>query len=874
MESLKKRRTSLTLLGIGVALVVGAIVAANYTPELSRLTSGDNTRSRPAGPPLGPASLLSCGDSNSGLTTYPNRGITLPNLTLPHEEVHPRLDFTESDVRTLRDRAYGKAADPHQIYGRDWRKILTDVTAGQIEGSSSDDINSRKAKAYGFAYVITGSNAFRDIAVKAMASAFRSFDSEDAYVAAQMTNYVQAYDYVAGSLDRGSSEDTAARSGIKRGAQWLADWINGKGSKGTNPRPHNHRSKVALALGLWSLVFSSDESAQEWLTLSVDQINTVYQYMFTKDGVYLDGYGYYWTYQIFQAVPFLYAARNITGVDPFPAMQPVFEWMVRDSSPQGWLMNIEDSWIKTVWTAVVAGPYLSATTRLSRAAKLGNVLQWRFFSQDWKAPRYPNDWTGASNQAYTWPDEIIHIDQSIAETAPDTDGFDFYDQGANTTVMRSDWKYNDPATRWVMFYGAPQSNNHDHCDTMQVLLNAENTVMLTDSGYGPQRFPGRAEWYPPDRHNVVTMDGAGVKDVFANTVNLDGAFAAYSEKLAYYDQTVAGTPGTKSWRRGVLFPAHDYVVIADSLHSPTSQTWESYLQARGSDEQVGGASVWTTPGNVFGASAKLYALTLPAGTQESSGVGRSNLFGAKQVAPDTEPTRYMRSRQQGADGQFLSIAVPRESSASPPAFADLSADGMLAATVSYDGHTDTMIKQLQPAARTAGGLATDGRLGWSRKNGETVRSWQIVDGTHLSLDGKPYLASTVPVSATADLTAQHPVIDINAKPDEQYTFSIAGDHPDAVFGDRVVAGVGEKGLTSFTLTGSGRLMLDVTVPSPSPSSTVSSTPSSTPTASPSVSETPVPSPSPSGVPWPIRSPGPTYTAWLRRDQRTASGMHD
>jgi hypothetical protein len=277
---------------------------------------------------------------------------------------------------------------------------------------------------------------------------------------------------------------------------------------------------------------------------------------------------------------------------------------------------------------------------------------------------------------------------------------------------------------------------------------------------------------------------------------------------------------------------------------------------------------------VFGASAKLYALTLPAGTQESSGIGRSNLFGAKQVAPDTEPTRYMRSRQQGADGQFLSIAVPRESSASPPAFADLSADGMLAATVSYDGHTDTMIKQLQPAARTAGGLATDGRLGWSRKNGESVRSWQIVDGTHLSLDGKPYLASTVPVSATADLTARHPVVDIDAKPDEQYTFSIAGDHPDAVFGDRVVAGASEKGLTSFTLTGSGRLMLDVTVPSPSPSSSPSSTPSPTPTASPSASEIPVPSPSPSGVPWPIRSPGPTYTAWLRRDQRTASGMHD
>jgi hypothetical protein len=311
-------------------------------------------------------------------------------------------------------------------------------------------------------------------------------------------------------------------------------------------------------------------------------------------------------------------------------------------------------------------------------------------------------------------------------------------------------------------------------------------------------------------------------------------------------------------------------VIADSLHSPTSQTWESFLQARGASNEVGGgASVWTTPANAFGASAKLYALTLPARMQESSATGSSNLFGAKQAAPDTESTRILRSRQQGAEAQFLSIAVPRETSASPPAFADLSAEGTLAATVSYDGHTDTVLKQLQPAPRTAGELASDGRLAWSRKNGDTVRSWQIVDGTKLSLAGKSYLASSVPVSATADLTARHPVVDIEAKPDEQYTVSIAGDHPAAVFGDRVVAGASDKNMTSFSLTGSGRLMLDVIVPTPSPSST--------PTVAPSSGGILVPPPSRSGVPSPTRSPDPYATApmaWLRRDQRYAAGTHD
>jgi hypothetical protein len=848
---LKRRRTSLALFGIGVAFLIGAVVAANYTPDVAVLSSDGAGRTPPSGTP-GATSLLTCGDSDSELTAYPDRGIALPDIALPARERHPRLDFTESDVPRIRDRVTGKAADPHRLYARNWQRILADVTAGKFDGDSPDDVNSRRAKAYAFAHVATGNPAYREQALTAMASAFREFDSDDAYIAAQLTNYTQAYDYVAGGADDAHVRD--ARAAIKRGAGWLAEWLNGEQPHGSNPRPHNHRSKAALALGLWSLVFSADQDAREWLPLAVDQVNTVYRYMFTRDGVYLDGYAYYWTYQIFQVVPFLYAARNIAGVDAFDVMRPVFEWMVRDSGPQGWLMNIEDSWVKTAWTAVVAGPYASAQTRLSRTAKLGNVLQWRFFAQDWAATRYPDNWTGASNQAYLWPDEIIHVDQDLAEVAPDADGFDFYDRGGNTTVMRSDWRYGNRATRWVMFYGAPQSNNHDHCDVMQVLLNAENTVLLNDSGYGPKRFSERTAWSPPDRHNVVTMDGAGARDVYANTVNLNGATSDYSEKLAYYDQTVAGQPGTKSWRRGVLFAAQDYVVIADSTKSPEAQEWAGYLRARGSFEQQGPVSVWTTPDNVFGDSAKLYALTLPAGTQEAAGGGWSNLFGAKKQAPDTEATTYLRSRQRGTQAQFLSLAVPRAASAPPPTFADLSGPGVLAATVAYDGHTDTVLKQLDTAQRTAGELSTDARLGWTRRTGDTLAAWQLVDGTALSHAGRRYVSASTRLSLTADLTARHPVVDVAAEPDQEYTLSVAGDYAGATFDGAGVAGERDGELTSFRLTGPGRLRLGAGAPAtPSASPPVSPSPSPSPGADPTTSPSPGESPTP-GTPAPAALP--------------------
>ncbi|MEJ3746566.1 hypothetical protein WEI85_27895 [Actinomycetes bacterium KLBMP 9797] len=809
--SLPKRRISIALFGVGAALVAGAVVASNYLPNVATLSSEPVPTASPQDPP-GPGELLLCGDSESELTEYPNRGITLPDLPLPAEETHPRLDFTAAELPAVRDRALGRAPDPHGLYQRNWQRILTDVGTGEIAGDSADDVNSRRAKAYAFAYVVTGNAGYRDTALAALGEAFQDFDEDDTYIAAQLTNYSQAYDYVAAELDRGGDQDSKARAAVRRGAHWLARWLDGKEPQGSNPRPHNHRSKAALALGLWALTFSSDRRAAEWLPKAVSQLNSVYQYMFTKDGVYLDGYAYYWTYQVFQVVPFLYAARNATGVDPFPAMRPVFEWVVRDSSPQGWLMNIEDSWVKTAWTAVVAEPYRSTETRLSRTAKLGNVLQWRFFAQDWAAPRYPDGWTGASNQAYTWPDEIIHIDQNIVEAAPDAGEFDFYDQGGNTTVLRSDWKYGDPATRWVMFYGAPQSNNHDHCDVMQVLLNAENTVLLNDSGYGPNRFSDRAGWFPPDRHNVVTMDGAGVRDVFANPVNLDGAAADYSEKLGYYDQEVAGTAGTKSWRRGVLFAAHDYVVIADSLHSPQPQQWESHLRSRGAFTREGPAAVWTTEKNVFGASAKLYALTLPASDAEAAQSGLSNLFGAKADVPDTEPTTYLTSAQRGPEAQFLSIALPRGTAKPAPAFEDVSSDGVLATTIRYDEHTDTVLKQLGDATRTAGDLVSDGKLAWSRAGGGdrvggALQAWQVTDGTTVTYAGEPYFTSTARLSATADLTAENPVVDVAAVPATSYTVSVAGHYPTATFGDQTVSGVSDGDMTSFVLTGAGRLIL-------------------------------------------------------------------
>jgi hypothetical protein len=335
-------------------------------------------------------------------------------------------------------------------------------------------------------------------------------------------------------------------------------------------------------------------------------------------------------------------------------------------------------------------------------------------------------------------------------------------------------------------------------------------------------------------------------------VNLNGTAADYSEKLAYYDQSVPGEPGTKSWRRGVLFPAHDYVIVADTLRSPQEQQWDSYLRARGAFEQQGPVAVWTTPDNVFGDSAKLYTLNLPVNSQESTGNGWSNLFGAKKAAPDTEATTYLHTRQRGAEAQFLSVAVPRLASATPPVFTDHSGPGVLAATVAYDGHTDTVLKQLEAAERTAGSLSTDGRLGWTRQAGETLTAWQLVDGTRLSYGGRSYVDVSGKLSLTADLTTARPVVEIVAGSTQEYSLRVAGRYATATFEGAGVLGDSDGEMTTFRLAGSGRLVLGATAPSPSASP-------ADPTTSPEVPTSPSPSAEPTSGP----APGTPSTARRR-----------
>jgi hypothetical protein len=700
-------------------------------------------------------------------------GITFPtDGVLPEDEVHPRLLLSEEDLAVVRERVDGTAADPHGHYAMAWDRLISDADEYVADGPAdgSEDVRTKAAKATAFAWLVTQDDRYLDAAVANLEDAFEDLVPTDQYVATQMTNYALAYDWVAADLT--PDQDDAIRTSIKRGATWLYEYLDRPGV-----RSHNHRSKAGAALGTWALAFPGDADAQAFLDRGLENMERVFSYMFTEDGIYRDGSGYYWIFTIMNSTPFLWAYRNVSGVDLFPAMQPAFEWQLKTANPKGWMPPLDDGWYKPTWLHTVAGAYADTPTELSSDGTLGELFQWQFFATDLNPVRYPDDWTGARDQFYGWPEEIVLYDSTIAEVQPD--GIPTIDMNAGPrggdTIFRSDWNYADPRTRWGYFGGAAMSNNHDHADGLQLLIDAENAILARDNGYGPRRFSGRDEWTGPEHHNVVTADGAAVGDPTPTRGFLSGSTFGFAEKSAAYwnDQDADHT-------RAVAFPASDYFVVLDRLRAAESKQWDAYWHVRGEVSGAANRRTWTTADGPWGEPAQLHALVVSEASMSlvddqfnPFGTGVDTGFeGYPDPATDVEDIEGLRARQEGTSAELLSVLVP-SAVGNGPRLEDLGTEARLAARVTFQDHTDLVVAPRADGDAAVDRFAVEGDLGWIRLAGDVVDSLAMHDGTGLSWDESSIVTTTAPVTLSVDLAdpAEH-VVEI-AENEESYELTLA-----------------------------------------------------------------------------------------------------
>ncbi|QYM78970.1 chitobiase/beta-hexosaminidase C-terminal domain-containing protein [Horticoccus luteus] len=693
-------------------------------------------------------------------------GAEFPRLPATASLPNPRLYFTGADLPNLRGRADLPGAtpvsDPRGFLADRWAKILADANKWlSADPGSDEDDRATATKALGFAWQLTQTTTYRDRAILLLKSAFASIDSDDNLVAHQLTNYSAAYDWVASDASPSDRDILAAR--LKLGADAVYGYLK------TGARSHNHRSKSGAALVSWSLAVgpytSGTTNSQTYFDYAIDQgLRRVWRYMFTPDGVYRDGAGYYWVYQIFQTTPALYQLKRVLGVDLFPTLQPAFEWQLKTSTLRGWTPPIEDGAYKQLWLVSVAGAYRDTPAPAFHAtAKLGELFQWRFFNTDNGPVRYPttrNDsdsWNGAPGSAYTWPDEFIFYAPDVASIAPDNarSSFDLDGGGqGGPTIFRTDWGFRSTATRWMYFEGTPMSNNHDHADALQVLFDAQDNVLLSDDGYGPNKFSDRAAWAPATQHNVVTklVGGTDVAlgDPSPSRNVIDTPFFRCVEKEAGY----VDAPTTDRLARLVALAGGDYLVVLDRTTAPAARDWRSRWFGRGTLTGSANRWKWTTPASSnWGANAELHALFLPGASVTATKT--SNTFNPYQSTLENRPSVTLAST--GAEALALAVFSPSATGSNDDAtLTDLApVDGTLGAQVTHNGRTDRWLAASAATALAQGDLTAQARLAWWRADATTgaVQQCALVDGTELRRNGALVAAASRAVTAALDLSS-------------------------------------------------------------------------------------------------------------------------
>ncbi len=679
--------------------------------------------------------------SQSIYDTY--SGFTVPTTPmLPLTEQHPSLHFTTSELPALQV----KKADP--AYAALWSRITTNIAKFLGKTVSTSSVGDRpKIAMYGaFAWIMNGDTVGRNHAVEALLSAYdnvpqtavsTSFDKpyDEIYRATWIQDFCTAYDWLAPVLS--PQQDSSARARIIREANLLCD--NMRSGVKYASRPHNHRSKPAYGVGTAALTLSSDPNASRWLDSALTNVNTVTKYQFSSDGIYREGPHYY-IYTLVNAIPFLWQYKIVSGVDLFPAYQAAFEWPVLIRDQRGWMPNTEDANVKPAPTHMVAAAYPTAPTRLHSTAPLASILQWNWATTTF----FTVDYTGATNEICWDIDEFLFWDASIPSVAPDIDPT--LRLATGEVVFRNRWAGSDSTGRYLLFHAVAAADNHDHPDQLSYVINARNSCLAIDAGYG-QDQTNYATWYTkPLSHNLVMTNSTAPSDFQVNQTPPDRHFLVtpffdLSEKQA----KTSATSGTIV--RGIACVDKDFWIVYD--RPSTSQTGVVYaleVHGRGTMSRTSSDVTWTAPSDKYGSAARLHASVLTSGTPTiADKTGTTCLF------KDSVAQSYVDVQQTGSTVGFLHLLRTTSSSTMPSAAADISTgSGMSLVFTTSGAATDQVIVPKSTGIASAGSLASDASFAWSRSEGDILTRFAVVEGTLLRWMGKDVLVTDHPITLAAD----------------------------------------------------------------------------------------------------------------------------
>ena len=693
---------------------------------------------------------------------------------LPAHEIHPSMWFSAADIPAL------KAKLTADAFARSrWAAVLklTDLTAALPlaptatgPADKSDVIHkyygamSIAARAHALVSLLAEDEAVRaahrgraiELLLRAYDGPIFQLDSkqqgsavDEIYRGSWLQNYAAAYDCIQPSLAPDVDERIRARLTLEAECVYdnLYDW--------TSDSPHNPLSKPAWGLGSIALALPSHPHAKAWLARAIEAANKNTRYFFSGDGIYREG-SHYLTFSLTNFLPFLYHYRNVSGVDAFPAFQPVFEMMVEARNSHGWLPNIEDSYIRPTPTHLAAAAYRNARTRLHSSAPLAEILAWSYATCDLRPFEKERSDSGLNYTGASWDyplemDEFLIHDASIRATAPNLAPNVFLAGGQS--YFRDSWANRGAGQRYLLFHGVAVADNHNHDDQLSFLLEAEGQMMCSDSGYSRGTYTGeeRTAWYnKAPAHNTLTFDGKPAADSAPSVTppslfHTDQPGLVGEEKEAFFGKNA-------TWRRAIFWVAGDYYVVADRVNAPRPGKIAAYLHGgRGTLAADGARRTWTYSADRYGPAAQLHTWLAAPGATIAEKKGELTY-----IKGDYAEFPYLEVAANADACAWLTLLKPAPVGGAATAFAaeDRSTAAFSALTVTAADHRSLVVAQAQPGGRVKlDDLETDAAFALVRRDlAGRVLAFAVLDGTTLLVAGLEIWRADQPQNAAQVVT--------------------------------------------------------------------------------------------------------------------------
>lgn len=747
---------------------------------------------------------------------------------LPAKEVHPSLWFRADGIEALRAK---RNADTHAA-GL-WRKLAASPYVSMpIPALPAQDANKEAVhKYYGAMPQIAAVCALMSIladdeadrgrfAQRAKQALLRSYDgplyeidpkkqstaADEIYRGTWAQHYCAAYDFLHGSLT--PEEDKAIRASFVKEATYMHENLMGWAD-----RPHNHLSKPAWGLGTFAITLSDLPEAKDWLRRALTATNMNTRDYFSADGLYREGSMYY-LFSLINFVPFLYHYRNAAGVDQFPEWQPAFEWPILTRNGRGWMPNIEDSYIRPFPSEMVAGAYRGAKTRLSADGDLAGVLQWNHRNTDY-APFDESErvegfnYTGASWDYNREFHEFLCYDPTIRPAPPTGSSTMFMESGQ--TVFRNDWSFNDPAHRYLLFHGVAEAENHQHYEHLSFIVQAQNQMMASDSGYVRKSYGEaiRKTWYlTSEAHNVVTVDGSAPIDPKKNVTpisrqRLDTEWFDFEEKEAPYEK------GGRL-RRAIAFAGQDHWIVLDRVELPEEREIAVLLHGgRGSHAADGPRHTWTYGKDTYGPAAAMDAFVLVPGAANEIRNGEITY-----IKGDYKEFPYLRAALRGNAAGAMQIVVPRAVDAPVPLFEDLTDGEFYGGRLIWaDGTTEEHAARNQSGVYSGGNLRSDATYSGARFSKDGLAWFAMREGTFLEIGGAPIVRSESPITLLAGRILEGNRMEIVLSEDDGATLTIGAPNAMPVKrallrGNELAMKPDDRGLLTLSVSAGSRITLE------------------------------------------------------------------